>query len=89
MKLYEAILIGCKRRAQATRRYFKPAADGAVHSCALGAAYEGTFNTLDFGDVASKLAPHYDHVTRRHAVCPGSDRWEGNHPLERFPPLAP
>jgi hypothetical protein len=41
MKLWEAILMGCRRRKQTKDTLFSEALDGSVYSCALGAAYEG------------------------------------------------
>jgi hypothetical protein len=41
MKLWQAILAGCRRRKQTKDTLFSKALDGAVYSCALGAAYEG------------------------------------------------
>jgi hypothetical protein len=41
MKLWQAILAGCRRRKQNKDNLFANAIDGAIYSCALGAAYEG------------------------------------------------
>jgi hypothetical protein len=41
MKLWQAILVGCGWRNQTNDTLFSKALDGAVSSCALGAAYEG------------------------------------------------
>lgn len=43
MKLWQAILIGCDRRAQAFKSLFVKDLDGKCRSCAFGAAYEATF----------------------------------------------
>jgi len=43
MKLFEAILAGCDRRAQGFRRLFTRLPNGQGYSCALGAAFESTF----------------------------------------------
>jgi hypothetical protein len=40
MKLWQAILKGCRRRKKTTGTLFLQEADGRVSSCALGAAYE-------------------------------------------------
>jgi hypothetical protein len=41
MKLWQAILAGCRWRNQTKATLFSKDLDGAVSSCALGAAYEG------------------------------------------------
>jgi hypothetical protein len=41
MKLWQAILVGCRRRKRTKDTLFSEALDGSVYSCALGAAYEG------------------------------------------------
>jgi hypothetical protein len=41
MKLWQAILAGCRRRKRTEDTLFSKALDGSVYSCALGAAYEG------------------------------------------------
>lgn len=43
MKLWEAILIGCDRRAQAFGALVRHQNNGECHSCAIGAAMEATF----------------------------------------------
>ncbi len=47
LKLWQAILIGCDRRAQGFGSLFRTMSDGSCISCTWGAAIEGTFNKTD------------------------------------------
>jgi hypothetical protein len=46
LKLWQAILIGCDRREQGFGEFNQISRDGDVRTCALGAAYEGTFGEI-------------------------------------------
>jgi hypothetical protein len=71
MKLWQAILAGCRRRKRTKNTLFSEALDGSVYSCALGAAYEGIA-----GDVCWDNNRAYDRlhktfpVLNKEARCP-------------------
>jgi hypothetical protein len=71
MKLWQAILAGCRRRKRTKDTLFSKALDGAVYSCALGAAYEGVA-----GEVCWDNNRAYDRlhktfpVLNKEARCP-------------------
>lgn len=50
MKLWQAILAGCRRRKRTKNTLFSKALDGSVYSCALGAAYEGVAGEVCWDD---------------------------------------
>jgi len=62
MKLWQAILIGSDRREQAFGNFFENNDQGQCKSCALGAAYEATFDSTDIissGTADMKLCLKY------------------------------
>jgi hypothetical protein len=71
MKLWQAILAGCRRRKQTQDTLFWKTLDGSVYSCALGAAYEGVA-----GEVCWDSHRAYDRlreifpVLRKDVRCP-------------------
>ena len=71
MKLWQAILAGCRRRKRTKSTLFSEALDGSVYSCALGAAYEGVagevcWDNKNAYDRLSKTFP----VLNKEARCP-------------------
>jgi hypothetical protein len=71
MKLWQAILAGCRRRKQTKNTLFWKALDGSVYSCALGAAYEGVAGEVcwDSNRTYDRLSETFP-VLRKGARCP-------------------
>jgi hypothetical protein len=71
MKLWQAILAGCRRRKQIKNTLFSEALDGSVYSCALGAAYEGIAGEVcwDNNRVNDRLHKTFP-VLNKAARCP-------------------
>lgn len=68
MKLWEAILIGCDKRAQAFGGLFQTEGE-QIFSCALGAAIEGAGFGFDAFSVASSFHFAYP-ILRQSSECP-------------------
>jgi hypothetical protein len=71
MKLWQAILAGCRRRKQTKDTLFSKALDGAVYSCGLGAAYEGIAGEVCWDNNRTKDCLHKIFpVLNKAARCP-------------------
>jgi hypothetical protein len=72
MKLWQAILAGCRRRKQTKGTLFSEALDGSVYSCALGAAYEGVAGEVccDNNRAYDRLRQIFPIIMNKEARCP-------------------
>lgn len=79
MTLADAIRKGAMQRPQAREFMFSRTAD--VRSCALGAAYEGVYGTVDSGPIsqAGELCLAFPELNTAHVYCPtcgeGASLW--------------
>jgi hypothetical protein len=71
MKLWQAILAGCRQRKQTKDTLFRKARAGSVYSCALGAAYEGVAGEICWNDdLACDYLGKTFPVLGKEARCP-------------------